>query len=56
MKILAYIIVALCSASVLVGPFWIGKERAPRSASDYVGSLVECALTTVLAGRVLGWW
>lgn len=40
--------------SVFLGPFQIGRERAPLTGGGYLAILAQAAMVTVLCGRVLG--
>lgn len=56
MKIVAWLVVIVCALTVVLDPFFIGKDRKPFSAGHYVGELAAVAALLALAGRVLRWW
>ena len=47
---------AMVVIAIIIGPFSIGDEREPFSAANYLAILLECALFTIMAGRIWGWW
>jgi hypothetical protein len=55
-KVVAWVLVVLSVASVVLGPFMIGEKRPPFTAGSYVAQLAINAVAVALAGHVLGWW
>lgn len=56
-KCVAYISLGVVVLYILLAPFIIGKERGIFKASDFLyGLILDCAILTLLSGRVLGWW
>jgi len=54
--ICAWCLIALSAIGCFGGPFIIDKPRAPFRAGDYVMFLIRATITTVVCGRILGWW
>ena len=54
--ILAWIMLAFNTLTVVLGPFLIGTERKPTTAGSYVFTLVMALLEVPVIGRALGWW
>jgi hypothetical protein len=53
---LAWMVAILAAASIVLGPFMIGKDRPPLEPPGYVAQLMLSAMSLAVAGRVLGWW
>ena len=56
MTFLAWLLVVMAAASIVLGPLLIGKERPPFTAGTYVVQLCVNAVWVAVAGHVLGWW
>lgn len=47
----------VCSVlSVIIEPFFIGRDRKPTDGVSYLSTLFSMAVIILMAGRIFGWW